>query len=581
MENVTIKINGVDIEAPAGSTILEAARYAGIEIPTLCYLKDINEIGACRMCMVEVKGARALVAACVYPINPGMEVYTNTPAVLTSRRKTLELMLSNHERKCLSCVRSGNCELQTLASELGVQDEAYYDGVKTEPVYDDSAKHMVRDSSKCILCRRCTAMCAKQGVGVIGANERGFKTFIGTAFDLPLGSTSCISCGQCIAVCPVGALYEKDSTQELLAALADPDKFVAVQVAPAVRAALGEEFGVPMGTPVQGQMAAALRRMGFDKVFDTNFSADLTIMEEGTEFLDRLQNGGKLPLITSCSPGWVKYCEHYFPELLDNVSSCKSPQQMFGATLKTYYAEKNNIDPKNIVSVSVMPCVAKKFEIARDDQDAAGVPDVDISISTRELARLIKKFGLDFTKLPEEGFDDPLGEGTGAAVIFGATGGVMEAALRTVVEILTGKEADSVDYVDVRGVEGIKEATYTVAGTDVKVAIASGTGNAKILLDKVVAGEADYHFIEIMGCPGGCVNGGGQPQVPSRIRNVVDIRAERAKALYALDAGNPVRKSHKNASVMKAYEEYFGKPGSHKAHEVLHTTYVKREVNKL
>lgn len=580
MENVTIKINGVEVSAPAGSTILEAARYAGIEIPTLCYLKDINEIGACRMCVVEVKGARSLVAACVYPINPGMEVLTNSPAVQQSRKKTLQLMLSNHDRKCLSCVRSGNCELQTLCKELGVDDEAYYDGYKPHYELDTSAAHMVRDNNKCILCRRCSAVCEKvQGIGVIGANERGFKTFIGSPFEMGLGETSCVSCGQCIAVCPVGAIYEKDNTQAVLDAINDPDKFVAVQVAPAVRAALGEEFGYEMGTPVQGQMAAALRRLGFDKVFDTNFSADLTIMEEAHEFLDRVQNGGVLPMITSCSPGWIKYCEHYFPDLTDNLSSCKSPQQMFGATLKTYYAQKMGLDPKKIVSVSVMPCTAKKFEIGRDDQNAAGVPDVDISITTRELARMIKKAGLDFAKLPEEGFDDPLGEGTGAAVIFGVTGGVMEAALRTAVETLTGKELENVEFKEVRGVQGIKEATYNVAGMDVKVAVASGLGNAKVLLDKVKAGEADYHFIEIMGCPGGCVNGGGQPQVPSKIRNVVDIRAERAKALYALDEGNPVRKSHENESIKKVYAEFFGEPGSHKAHEILHTSYVKRSIN--
>ncbi|MCI7097388.1 MAG: NADH-dependent [FeFe] hydrogenase, group A6 [Lachnospiraceae bacterium] len=580
MENVTIKINGVEVSAPAGSTILEAARYAGIEIPTLCYLKDINEIGACRMCVVEVKGARSLVAACVYPINPGMEVLTNSPAVQQSRKKTLQLMLSNHDRKCLSCVRSGNCELQTLCKELGVDDEAYYDGYKPHYELDTSAAHMVRDNNKCILCRRCVAACEKcQSVSVIGANERGFRTFIGSAFEMGLGETSCVSCGQCIAVCPVGAIYEKDSTQEIFDAINDPDKFVAVQVAPAVRAALGEEFGYEMGTPVQGQMAAALRRLGFDKVFDTNFGADLTIMEEAHEFLDRVQNGGVLPMITSCSPGWIKFCEHYFPDMLDHLSSCKSPQQMFGATLKTYYAQKMGLDPRNIVSVSVMPCTAKKFEIGRDDQSAAGVPDVDIAITTRELARMIKKSGLDFKKLPEETFDDPLGEGTGAAVIFGATGGVMEAALRTAVETLTGETLQDVEFKEVRGVTGIKEATYNVAGMDVKIAVASGLANARELLNKVKAGEADYQFIEIMACPGGCVNGGGQPQVPSKIRNVTDIRAERAKALYSLDEGNPVRKSHENESIKKVYAEFYGEPGSHKAHEILHTSYVKRTVN--
>jgi NADP-reducing hydrogenase subunit HndD len=582
MENITIKINGLEVSAPAGSTILEAARYAGIDIPTLCYLKDINEIGACRVCVVEVKGAKSLVAACVYPINPGMEVFTNTPAVLESRKKTVQLMLSNHDRKCLSCVRSGNCELQELSKNLGIDDETKYDGDRIEYELDESAAHMVRDNNKCILCRRCSAVCANvQGIGVIGANERGFKTHISSAFEMGLGQTSCVSCGQCIAVCPVGAIYEKDNTAELLAAIADPDKFVAVQVAPAVRAALGEEFGYPMGTPVQGKMAAALRRLGFDKVFDTNFSADLTIMEEANEFLDRVQNGGVLPMITSCSPGWIKYCEHYFPDMTENLSTCKSPQQMFGATLKTYYAEKAGLDPKNIVSVSVMPCTAKKFEIGRDDQSAAGVPDVDISITTRELARLIKRAGLDFNKLPEEGFDDPLGEGTGAAVIFGTTGGVMEAALRTPVEKLTGEELASVDFVDVRGVAGIKEATYNVAGMEIKVAVASGLGNARTLLNKVKAGEANYHFIEIMGCPGGCVNGGGQPQVHAKIRNTTDIRAERAKALYALDAANPIRKSHENPSIKKVYAEFFGEPGSHKAHEILHTSYVKREINEI
>ena len=580
MADINIKINGRDVSAPAGSTILEAAHLAGIKIPTLCFLKEINEIGACRICVVEVKGARSLVAACVHPINEGMEVWTNTPKVLESRRRTLQLILSNHDRKCLSCVRSGKCELQQLCFELGVTDEGYFDGEREEYELDYSAKHMVRDNNKCILCRRCSAVCDKiQGVGVIGANNRGIKTSIGSAFEMGLGETSCVSCGQCIAVCPTGALSEKDGTEDVLAAIADPSKHVVVQTAPAVRAALGEEFGLPIGTDVEGKMAAALRRLGFDKVFDTNFSADLTIMEEAHEFLDRVQNGGKLPLITSCSPGWIKYCEHYFPDMTENLSSCKSPQQMFGAITKTYYAEKMGIDPKDIVCVSVMPCTAKKFEIGRDDQDAAGVPDVDISITTRELARLIKRVGLDFVNLPEEGFDDPLGESTGAAVIFGATGGVMEAALRTAVETLTGEELKELDFKEVRGTEGIKEATYPVAGMDVKVAVASGLRNAKELLEKVNAGEADYHFIEIMGCPGGCVNGGGQPQVTADVRNFVDYKAMRAKVLYDNDANKQFRKSHENPSIKKVYEEYLGEPGSHRAHDVLHTTYVKRTVN--
>ncbi len=580
MENVTIKINGMEVTAPKGSTILEAARLAHIEIPTLCFLKEINEIGACRVCVVEVKGARSLVASCVYPINDGMEVWTNTPKVLDSRKKTVQLLLSNHDRKCLSCVRSGNCELQQLARELGVEDEGYYDGAKTPSCIDDSAAHMLRDNSKCVLCRRCVAVCEHtQGIGVIGANERGFRTNIGSAFEMGLGETSCVSCGQCIAVCPTGALTEKSCIDDVLAAINDPKKHVIVQTAPAVRAGLGEEFGYPIGTDVEGKMAAALRRIGFDNVFDTNFSADLTIMEEAHEFVQRVKNNGVLPLITSCSPGWVKYCEHYFPDMTENLSSCKSPQQMFGAIAKSYYAEKIGIDPKDIVSVSVMPCTAKKFEIGRPDQDANGCPDVDYSMTTRELARLIKKVGLRFRELPDEKFDEPLGLGTGAAVIFGATGGVMEAALRTAVETLTGEELPSVDFTEVRGTEGIKEATYKVAGMDVKVAVASGLSNARKLLNMVKNGEADYHFIEIMGCPGGCVNGGGQPQQPGNVRNTTDIRALRAKVLYDLDKDNPIRKSHENPAIKELYATYLGEPGSKKAHHLLHTTYVKRSVN--
>ena len=580
MENVTVKINGLEVSAPAGSTILEAARLAGVEIPTLCYLKEINEIGACRMCIVEVKGARGLVASCVYPVSDGMEVWTNTPKIIESRKKTLQLLLSNHDRKCLSCVRSGNCELQKLCKELGVEDEDYYDGERTPSEIDDSAPHMIRDNSKCILCRRCSAVCEKvQGIGVIGPNKRGFATFIGSAFDMGLGETSCVSCGQCIAVCPTGALSEKDCTDDVLAAIADPSKHVIVQTAPSVRAALGEEFGYPIGTNVEGKMVAALRRIGFDKVFDTDFAADLTIMEEAHEFLERVKNGGVLPLITSCSPGWIKYCEHYFPDMTENLSSCKSPQQMFGAIAKSYYAEKAGIDAKDIVSVSVMPCTAKKFEIGRDDQAANGVPDVDYAMTTRELARLIRKCGLKFNLLPDEEFDAPLGLSTGAATIFGATGGVMEAALRTAVETLTGEELESVDFKEVRGTAGIKEATYHVAGMDVNVAVASGLGNARELLNRVKSGEANYHFIEIMGCPGGCVNGGGQPQQPGYVRNTTDIRALRAKVLYDDDAADKIRKSHENPAIKELYATYLGEPGSEKAHHLLHTTYVKRKIN--
>ncbi len=582
MEMVNIKINGMDVSAPKGSTILEAARLANIEIPTLCFLKDINEIGACRICVVEVKGARSLVTACVYPINEGMEVWTNTPKVLDARKKTLQLILSNHNRSCLSCVRSGNCELQKLCRDLGVEDEGFYDGDKTPSEIDYSAAHMIRDNSKCILCRRCSAVCANvQKIGVIGANERGFATNIGSAFEMGLGDTSCISCGQCIAVCPTGALTEKDTTDEVFAAIADPEKYVVVQTAPAVRAALAESFGYPIGTDAEGKMVAALRRLGFDKVFDTDFAADVTIWEEGTELLDRIQNGGVLPMITSCSPGWVKYCEHYFPEMIPNLSSCKSPQQMFGALVKSYYAEKMGIDPAKIVSVSVMPCTAKKFEIGRDDQNGAGFPDLDYTITTRELAHMIEKVGMNWHTLREEEFDMPLGMAWGAGVIFGATGGVMEAALRFAVEKLTGEELPKLDFTEVRGMEGIKEATYNVAGLDVKVAVASGTGNAKELLEKVKAGEADYHFIEVMGCPGGCVNGGGQPQQPGYVRNTTDIRGLRAQVLYDLDSANSVRKSQDNEAVKELYATYLGTPGGEKAHHLLHTTYVAREVNDI
>ena len=587
MEEYTVIIDGIKVTAPKGTTILEAARMAGIHIPTLCYLKDINAIGACRMCVVEVKGARGLCAACVYPISgPGrdgslMEVTTNSPRVIEYRKKTLQLILSDHNRSCLSCIRSGECELQELCRRYGVDNEGEFDGAKSESEIDASAAHMIRDNSKCILCRRCVAACEKtQGIGVIGANNRGFKTNIGCAFEMDLAQTSCVSCGQCIAVCPTGALQEKENIDDVFAALSDPTKIVLVQTAPAVRAALGEAFGMPIGTDVEGKMAAALRRLGFDKVFDTNFGADLTIMEEANEFVDRVKNGGKLPMITSCSPGWVKYCEHYYPEFTENLSSCKSPQQMFGAIAKSYWAEKEGIDPKNIVMVSVMPCTAKKFEIGRPDQDANGMPDVDIAITTRELARMIKRAGILFNELPDEEFDRPLGLGTGAAVIFGATGGVMEAALRTAVETLTGEELKALDFTEVRGVEGVKEATYEVAGLKVNVAVASGLSNAAKVLEMVKSGEKDYHFIEIMACPGGCVNGGGQPQQHASVRNFVDLRAERAKVLYNIDSANTIRKSHENPAIVELYDNYLGKPGSEKAHHLLHTTYIKRSVNQ-
>ena len=576
MEMVNIKINNMSLSVPKGISILEAARMAGIEIPTLCYLKKINEIGACRICMVEVKGARSLVTACVYPVNEGMEIFTNTERVRKSRKMTLELILSTHDRKCLSCVRSGTCELQQLCKEFGVDDEGRFDGANPVHEYDDSAIHMIRDNGKCILCRRCVAACQAQHISVIGANARGFDTHIGSAFERPLDSVACVSCGQCIVNCPTGAIYEKDDTAKVLEAINDPEKFVVVHTAPSIRVTLGECFGMHIGTNVQGKMVAALRRLGFDKVFDTDFGADLTIVEEANEFLGRVQNGGVLPMITSCSPGWIKYCEHYYPDMLDHLSTCKSPQQMSGAIIKTWYAEKMGIDPKDIVVVGIMPCTAKKFETKRDDQAASGYPDVDYSLTTRELGRMIESAGIYFKHLPDEEFDNPLGDSTGAAVIFGATGGVMEAALRTAVEKLSGEELKSLDFTEVRGTDGIKEASYTVNGMEVKVCVVSGLANANTIMEKVKNGTADYHFIEIMGCPGGCVNGGGQPIQHAVVRNFVDLRARRAAALYEADKDMPLRKSHESEAVKRLYDEFLGEPGSHKAHEVLHTSYVAR-----
>ena len=576
MEMVNIKINNMPLSVPKGISILEAARMAGIEIPTLCYLKKINEIGACRICMVEVKGARSLVTACVYPVNEGMEIFTNTERVRKSRKTTLELILSTHDRKCLSCVRSGTCELQQLCKEFGVDDEGRFDGANPVHEYDDSAIHMIRDNGKCILCRRCVAACQAQHISVIGANARGFDTHIGSAFERPLDSVACVSCGQCIVNCPTGAIYEKDDTAKVLEAINDPEKFVVVHTAPSIRVTLGECFGMHIGTNVQGKMVAALRRLGFDKVFDTDFGADLTIVEEANEFLGRVQNGGVLPMITSWSPGWIKYCEHYYPDMLDHLSTCKSPQQMSGAIIKTWYAEKMGIDPKDIVVVGIMPCTAKKFETKRDDQAASGYPDVDYSLTTRELGRMIESAGIYFKHLPDEEFDNPLGDSTGAAVIFGATGGVMEAALRTAVEKLSGEELKSLDFTEVRGTDGIKEASYTVNGMEVKVCVVSGLANANTIMEKVKNGTADYHFIEIMGCPGGCVNGGGQPIQHAVVRNFVDLRARRAAALYEADKDMPLRKSHESEAVKRLYDEFLGEPGSHKAHEVLHTSYVAR-----
>ena len=576
MKMINLKVNGIAVSVPEGSTILEAARKAGVEIPTLCFMKEKNEIGACRICVVEATGARGLVTACVYPVAEGMEVQTNTAKIQKARKTTLELILSTHEKKCLSCVRSTNCELQKLCREYGVEEDTF-GGYR--PIYeiDDSTPHLIRDNNKCILCRRCVAVCNEQYVSVIGANDRGIDTNIGSPFNRKLGEVPCISCGQCTAVCPTGALTEKDDTDKVWEALADPTKHVVVQTAPSIRATLGECFDMPVGSNVEGKMVAALRRLGFAKVFDTDFAADLTIVEEANELVERIKNGGTLPMITSCSPGWVKFCELYYPDMLAHLSSCKSPQQMAGAVIKTYYAEKMGIDAKDIVCVSVMPCTAKKFEIGREDQSAAGVPDVDIAITTRELARMIDRAGIKFNLLPDEEFDSPLGEDTGAAVIFGATGGVMEAAVRTANAWLNGA-TEPVELEAVRGTMGLKTATVNVGGTDLKLAVASGAAAAKVVMDKLKNGNPDgWGFIEIMGCPGGCVNGGGQPIQPQYVRDTVDLKAVRAKALYDQDKASTLRMSHESPVVKTLYSEWYDGFGGHKAHHDLHTTYTARK----
>ncbi|HEX2988490.1 MAG TPA: NADH-dependent [FeFe] hydrogenase, group A6 [Chloroflexota bacterium] len=571
MSTVTLTIDGRQVQAEAGSSILQAAQQAGIHIPTLCYHPDLTVRAVCRICVVEVKNARTLQAACSYPVTEGLVVTTNSPRIRASRKVNLELLLSNHPFNCPTCVRNQNCELRALANEYNIT-QVRFEGERKEYLIDSSSYSLVRDPNKCILCRRCVDVCnSVQAVGAIGPVHRGFDTVIGPAYDAKLSEVACAMCGQCINRCPVGALYEKDAIDDVWEALADGSKQVAVQVAPAVRVALGEEFGMEPGQIVTGKLAAALRRLGFDAVFDTNFSADLTIMEEGYELIDRIQNGGVLPQMTSCSPGWIKYIEHFYPELLPNLSSCKSPQQMMGALIKSYYAEKRGIDPANIVSVSVMPCTAKKFECERPEMTDSGFKDVDYVLTTRELAKMIREAGIEFNALPEEGFDSPLGAGTGAAVIFGATGGVIEASLRTAYEVLTGTELKKLDFESVRGMEGIKQATVAVGDLPVKVAVAHGLSNAKALMEKVKAGEADYHFIEIMCCPGGCIGGGGQP-VPT----TPEIRKKRAEAIYREDRGLPLRKSHENPEVQEIYREFLVKPLGEKSHHLLHTHYTPR-----
>ena len=574
---INLTIDGLNVSVPEGTTILEAARTAGIDIPTLCFLKDINEAGDCRMCIVEVEGRRGFATSCIQKVEEGMVVKTNSKDVSEAREVVLDLILSNHHKDCLSCVRNGNCELQRLAQRYNKQD-ILYSGELCEHEIDCGSHSIVRDFNKCVLCRRCVATCKKvQKIGAIDVANRGFNSCVSTVDNLSLNDVNCTNCGQCIMSCPTGALREKDNTRDVWSLIRDEDKYVVVQTAPAVRAALGEEFGLPIGTNVTGKMVTALRRIGFDKVFDTNTGADFTIMEEANELLERLSNDGTLPMITSCSPGWVKYIEMNYPDQLAHVSSCKSPHQMFGALIKSYYAEKIGVDPKNIAVISVMPCIAKKFEANREQMNVNGIKDVDYVITTRELARMIKQAGLDFVNLEDSGFDDPMGEATGAAAIFGTTGGVMEAALRTAYEKITGETLKDVNFEAVRGEEGIKRATVKIGDKEVKAVVAHGLGNAQIVMDEIRSGKADYQFVEIMACPGGCIMGGGQPIRSSKERATIDIRKLRADCLYSIDEKSTIRKSHENPVVLKIYEDYLGEVGGHKAHELLHTSYVERE----
>ena len=574
---VTLTIDGIEVKARKGATILEAAKEAGIDIPTLCFLKGINEVGDCRMCIVEVEGQRGFATSCIQKVEDGMVVRTNTPDVLEARHVILDLIISNHSKDCLTCTRSGNCELQKLAEKFNVLNIEFPGEIKKHEI-DDLSPSIVRDFNKCILCRRCVAACKNvQKIGAIDCINRGFESCISTVGGRSLNDVNCTNCGQCIQACPTGALHEKETIDDVWVKLKDPEAYVVVQTAPAVRVALGEEFGMSIGTNVTGKMVTALKRLGFDKVFDTNTGADITIMEEAYEFIERFKENDNLPMITSCSPGWVKYIEMNYPELLPHLSTCKSPHQMFGALIKTYFAKKEKIDPKKIYMVSVMPCIAKKFERQRAEMKNDGLYDVDNVITTRELARMIKQANIEFTKLEDSQFDDPMGEATGAAAIFGTTGGVMEAALRTAQDVLTGKDLPKIDFEAVRGGDGIKKATVNIAGKELKVVAASGLANAQRIMEEIKSGKADYQFVEIMACPGGCVMGGGQPIKSSKIRSEVDVRKLRADALYSIDEKSTVRKSHENPAVKKIYEEYLEEPGSYRSHKLLHTHYKERD----
>lgn len=568
MDMVNVTIDGRKLQVPKSATVLTAAKTAGINVPSLCYHPELRPEGACRVCVVEVEGAKTLVASCVYPVNEGMVVHTNTAAVREARKTVVELLLANHPQDCLSCQRNTNCELQTIAADMGIR-KVRFDGVKKNLPLDANNPSLVRDPNKCILCGRCIKACSdRQGVNVYSFAKRGFDTVVAPAFEVGLELAPCTYCGQCASVCPTAAIVEKDDTQAVWAAISDPTKHVIVQTAPATRVALGEALGMNSGSIVTGKMVASLRRLGFDKVFDTDFTADLTIMEEGHELLHRLQNKGVLPMVTSCSPGWVNFIELMYPDLLPHLSTAKSPQQMFGALTKTYYAEKTGIDVKNIVSVSIMPCTAKKAEAVRPEFAANGVQDVDYVLTTRELGRMIKESGIDFAALPAEEYDAPFGISTGAGVIFGSSGGVMEAALRTVAEVVTGKTLESIDFKEVRGLAGIKEAAVPIGDLTVKIAVANTLSNARIMMDKIRAGEADYQFIEIMACPGGCIGGGGQP-VPV----CEETRLNRIAAIYECDQGSQLRKSHENPAIKELYDTWLGKPLGEKSHHLLHTHY--------
>ena len=567
---VNLRINGIAVSVPEGSTILQAAKLANVRIPTLCYLKDVQCVGSCRLCLVEATGARGLVAACVYPVSEGMEVRTNTPRVRKSRKTTIELILSTHKKKCLSCARSMNCELQKLALEYNAEEDKFGTDHDLKPI-DDLSASVVRDNSKCIMCTRCVAACEHQTIGAIGPKNRGYAKAIGSPYDVSLAFTPCVNCGQCVVACPVGALYEKSAVADVWGAIVDPDKKVVFYTAPSVRATLGEAFSLPVGTNVEGKMVTAIKQLGDVSCFNMDITADLTIMEEANELLARLKDGKPTPMFTSCCPGWVKFLEHYYPQYIPNLSTCKSPQEMFSALLKTYYCEKNNIEPENLYVVSVIPCTAKKFEVTRDELGHY----TDAALTTRELAKMIKEAGIDFANLADSPFDEPFGSASGAGAIFGATGGVMEAALRTAAVKLGGSGAQP-EFKEVRGTEGVKEAQYEIGGVKINVAVASGLGNARKVLDLISSGEKNYTFVEVMACPGGCINGGGQPYVHDEVRNNVDLKTLRAQALYDCDRENKLRCSHETPAVEKLYNEFFGAPNSHKAHELLHTSYYKR-----